>query len=77
MSRNFLLVDPEERADVLHGLASPVRVRMLKALHERGEGCRADPRTRAAEELAPREVLQGFLFDVHGTDSGYWIGQSF
>ena len=23
MSRNFLLIDPEERADVLHGLASP------------------------------------------------------
>ena len=36
MSRNFLLVDPEERADVLRGLASPVRVRMLKALHQRG-----------------------------------------
>jgi predicted transcriptional regulator len=36
MSRNFLLVDPEERADVLRGLASPVRVKMLKALHQRG-----------------------------------------
>ena len=36
MSRNFLLVDPEERADVLRGLASPVRVKMLKILRERG-----------------------------------------
>jgi len=36
MSRNFLLVDPEERADVLRGLASPVRVKMLKALHQQG-----------------------------------------
>lgn len=36
MSRNFLLVDPEERPDVLHGLASPVRVRILRALHVSG-----------------------------------------
>ncbi len=36
MSRNFLLVDPEERADVLRGLASPLRVKILKALHKRG-----------------------------------------
>src|SRR5688572_24802015 len=36
MSRNFLLVDPEERPDVLRGLASPVRVKILKALHQRG-----------------------------------------
>ena len=36
MSRNFLVVDPEERADVLRGLASPVRVKILKALHLRG-----------------------------------------
>ncbi|MEO8757011.1 MAG: helix-turn-helix domain-containing protein [Devosia sp.] len=36
MSRNFLLVDPQERPDVLRGLASPVRVQMLKALHLRG-----------------------------------------
>lgn len=36
MSRNFLVVDPEERADVLHGLASPVRVRILRALHTAG-----------------------------------------
>lgn len=36
MSRNFLVVDPEERPDVLRGLASPVRVKMLKALHLRG-----------------------------------------
>lgn len=36
MSRNFLLVDPEERPDVLRGLASPVRVRILKTLHLKG-----------------------------------------
>ncbi len=36
MSRNFLLVDPEERPDVLRGLASTVRVKILKALHMRG-----------------------------------------
>jgi predicted transcriptional regulator len=36
MSRNFLVVDPEEDIEVLKGLASPVRVRMLKALHVDG-----------------------------------------
>jgi len=36
MNRNFLLVDPEERPDVMRGLASPVRVKMLKSLHLRG-----------------------------------------
>lgn len=36
MSRNFLVVDPEERPDVLRGLASEARVRILKALHLRG-----------------------------------------
>jgi predicted transcriptional regulator len=36
MSRNFLLVDPEERPDVLRGLASPVRVKILRALHVSG-----------------------------------------
>lgn len=36
MSRNFLVVDPEERPDVLKGLASKVRVRILKLLHVRG-----------------------------------------
>ena len=35
MSRNFLVIDPEERADVLRGLASPVRVRILRLLHRR------------------------------------------
>jgi predicted transcriptional regulator len=33
MARNFLLVDPEDRIDVLRGLASPVRVSILKLLH--------------------------------------------
>ena len=33
MSRNFLVIDPEERPDVLHALASPQRVRILRLLH--------------------------------------------
>ena len=36
MSRNFLVVDPEEGLDVLRGLASAIRVRILKILHVRG-----------------------------------------
>ena len=36
MKRNFLVVDPEEGLETLRGLASPVRVRMLKLLHIRG-----------------------------------------
>jgi predicted transcriptional regulator len=32
MSRNFLVIDPEERPEVLHGLASPARVRILRLL---------------------------------------------
>lgn len=36
MSRNFLVVDPDENLDVLKGLASRVRVRILKLLHEGG-----------------------------------------
>jgi predicted transcriptional regulator len=32
MARNFLVVDPEERPEVLRGLASPVRARILKLL---------------------------------------------
>ncbi len=35
MSRNFLVIDPEERPDVLRGLASAARVRILKFLHRR------------------------------------------
>ena len=35
MSRNFLVIDPEERPDVLRGLASPLRVRILRLLHHR------------------------------------------
>ena len=37
MARNFLVVDPEERPEVLRGLASPLRVQILKLLH-RGAG---------------------------------------
>ena len=37
MARNFLVIDPEERPEVLRGLASPVRVRILRLLH-RGVG---------------------------------------
>jgi len=33
MSRNFLVIDPEDRPDVLHALASPARVRILRLLH--------------------------------------------
>ena len=36
MSRNFLLVDPAERPDVLRALASEVRVSILKVLHIEG-----------------------------------------
>ncbi|OLP50122.1 ArsR/SmtB family transcription factor [Allorhizobium taibaishanense] len=36
MSRNFLVIDPEEGMAVLKGLASPLRVSMLKLLHEKG-----------------------------------------
>jgi len=36
MSRNFLVVDPEEGLDVLRGLASAIRVKILKLLHVRG-----------------------------------------
>jgi len=36
MSRNFLVVDPAERPDVLRALASEVRVAMLKLLHSDG-----------------------------------------
>jgi predicted transcriptional regulator len=37
MARNFLVIDPEERPDVLRGLSSPVRVKILKLL-QRGAG---------------------------------------
>ncbi len=36
MSRNFLVVDPEDGLNVLHGLASAVRVKILKLLHVNG-----------------------------------------
>jgi len=36
MSRNFLVIDPEEGMDVLRGLASPVRIKILKLLHTNG-----------------------------------------
>lgn len=36
MSRKFLVVDPEENLDVLKGLASKVRVSILKLLHSDG-----------------------------------------
>ncbi|WEK06676.1 MAG: helix-turn-helix domain-containing protein [Candidatus Devosia phytovorans] len=36
MSRNFLVVDPEEGIEVLRALASPVRARILKLLHVDG-----------------------------------------
>jgi predicted transcriptional regulator len=36
MSRNFLVIEPEEGMAVLKGLASQVRIQMLKLLHEKG-----------------------------------------
>lgn len=36
MSRNFLIIDPVEGIETLKALASPVRARILKILHERG-----------------------------------------
>ncbi|HEX4296864.1 MAG TPA: helix-turn-helix domain-containing protein, partial [Devosia sp.] len=33
MSRNFLVIDPEEKPDVLRALASEVRISILKVLH--------------------------------------------
>jgi predicted transcriptional regulator len=36
MSRNFLIVDPEEGIEVLKAFASPARVKVLKLLHRRG-----------------------------------------
>lgn len=36
MSRNFLVVDPEDDIEVLKGLASPIRVKILKLLHMQG-----------------------------------------
>jgi predicted transcriptional regulator len=36
MSRNFLIVDPEDGIDVLKAFASPARVKVLKLLHTRG-----------------------------------------
>jgi predicted transcriptional regulator len=35
MSRNFLVIDPAERPDVLRGLASPSRASILRLLHRR------------------------------------------
>ncbi len=35
MSRNFLVIDPEQRPEVLRALASPQRVRILRLLHNR------------------------------------------
>lgn len=36
MKRNFLVIDPEDGLETLRGLASSVRVKMLKLLHTRG-----------------------------------------
>jgi predicted transcriptional regulator len=36
MSRNFQVIDPEKDIAVLRGLASPVRIKMLKLLHVHG-----------------------------------------
>lgn len=36
MSRNFLVIDPEEDLEILKGLASAIRVKILKILHIEG-----------------------------------------
>ena len=36
MSRNFLIVDPEDGIDILKAFASPARVKVLKLLHTNG-----------------------------------------
>ena len=36
MSRNFLIVDPEEGIEVLKAFSSPARVKVLKLLHTKG-----------------------------------------
>ena len=36
MARNYLVIDPEEGIDVLKGMASPIRVSILKVLNEQG-----------------------------------------
>jgi predicted transcriptional regulator len=36
MARNLIVVDPEERVDILRGLASPLRIKILKLLHNSG-----------------------------------------
>ncbi len=48
MSRNFLVIDPVERPDVLHGLASRSRVRILRFLH-RSEGANVNEISEALE----------------------------
>ncbi|RUT97172.1 transcriptional regulator, partial [Mesorhizobium sp. USDA-HM6] len=36
MKPNFLTIDPEDDIEVLKGLASPIRVRILKLLRSQG-----------------------------------------
>ena len=36
MRRNFLGIEAEDNADLLKGLASPIRIRILKLLHQKG-----------------------------------------
>ena len=36
MKPNFLTIGPEDGADVLKGLASPIRIQILQLLHRRG-----------------------------------------
>ena len=49
MSRNFLIVDPEDGIDVLKAFASPARIAILKLLHDDGalRGIEHDPNTPA------------------------------
>ena len=62
MSRNFLVIDPEQRPDVLRALASPQRVRILRLLHNRpglnvndiAEALALPQSTRVVEPADPR-----------------------
>lgn len=58
MSRNFLVIDPDERPDVLRALASPARVRVLRLLHRR-PGINVDEITTALD--LPQSTVSSYL----------------
>ena len=72
MSRNFLVIDPGERPEVLHGLASPARVRILRFLH-RAEGANVNeiaealglPQSSVSSNLQTLEAAGLIRTEVH------------